>query len=65
MAIKSRHNIRHSGKFFPAGTVISDSDMDQKSQKRLVDGGIAEYVEDDQKPKSNKAKNREELKENA
>jgi hypothetical protein len=44
VAITSSHNIRHSGKFFEAGTVISDSDMDAKSQKRLVDGGVAEYV---------------------
>jgi hypothetical protein len=44
MAIKSVHNIRHSGILFPAGTVITDDDMDAKSQKRLVDNGVAEYV---------------------
>jgi hypothetical protein len=30
--------------YFESGSVVSDADMDAKSQARLVENGVAEYV---------------------
>ncbi|CDN41453.1 hypothetical protein [Paenibacillus sp. P22] len=43
MTIKSEWHIRHDGKEYPAGEVVS---LPADAEKRLVDGGTAEYVEE-------------------
>lgn len=42
MPIKSDWHIRHDGKEYPAGEVVS---LPEKAEKELVEGGQAEYVE--------------------
>jgi len=44
MPIRVNIPVRHKGMYFESGSVVSDADMDAKSQARLVENGVAEYV---------------------